>query len=73
VARAMAGPRSYESIVFYVLVLSIGLSFWVQYARTVRGSVLVEKNKEYVMAARLIGLRPLAIMFKHILPNVLGR
>jgi len=72
VARAMAGPRSYESIVFYVLVLSIGLSFWVQYARTVRGSVLVEKNKEYVMAARLIGLRPLAIMFKHILPNVLG-
>jgi peptide/nickel transport system permease protein len=72
VARAMAGPRSYESIVFYVLVLSIGLSFWVQYARTVRGSVLVEKNKEYVMAARLIGLRPVAIMFKHILPNVLG-
>lgn len=72
VARAMAGPRSYDSIVFYVLVLSIGLSFWVQYARTVRGSVLVEKNKEYVMAARLIGLRPLAIMFKHILPNVLG-
>jgi len=72
VARALAGPRSYESIVFYVLVLSIGLSFWVQYARTVRGSVLVEKNKEYVLAARLIGLNPIAIMFKHVLPNVLG-
>ena len=72
VARALAGPRSYESIVFYVLVLSIGLSFWVQYARTVRGSVLVEKNKEYVLAARLIGLSPIAIMFKHVLPNVLG-
>lgn len=72
VARALAGPRSYESIVFYVLVLSIGLSFWVQYARTVRGSVLVEKNKEYVLAARLIGLRPWTIMFKHVLPNVTG-
>jgi peptide/nickel transport system permease protein len=55
-----------------VLVLSIGLSFWVQYARTVRGSVLVEANKEYVLAARLIGLRPATIMFRHVLPNVLG-
>jgi peptide/nickel transport system permease protein len=58
--------------VFWVLVLSIGLSFWVQYARTVRGSVLVEANKEYVLAARLIGLRPATIMFRHVLPNVLG-
>ena len=41
-----------------MLVLSIGLSFWVQYARTVRGSTLVEKNKDYVLAARLIGIRP---------------
>ncbi len=72
VARAMAGPQSYDKVVFAVLVLSIGLSFWVQYARTVRGSVLVEANKEYVLAARLIGLRPLTIMFKHVLPNVLG-
>ncbi|MFC3643269.1 ABC transporter permease [Aquibium oceanicum] len=72
VARGLAGPGAYEDIVFGVLVLSIGLSFWVQYARTVRGSVLVEKNKEYVLAARLIGLRPWTIMFKHVLPNVLG-
>jgi peptide/nickel transport system permease protein len=72
VARALAGPQAYEEIVFWVLVLSIGLSFWVQYARTVRGSVLVEANKEYVLAARLIGLRPSAIMFRHVLPNVLG-
>lgn len=61
-----------ENSAFYVLVLSIGLSFWVQYARTVRSSVLVEKNKEYVQAARLIGLRPLTIMIRHVLPNVLG-
>ena len=61
-----------EQSAFWVLVLSIGLSFWVQYARTVRSSVLVEKNKEYVQAARLIGLRPLKIMVQHVLPNVLG-
>jgi peptide/nickel transport system permease protein len=72
VARALAGPQAYEEIVFFVLVLSIGLSFWVQYARTVRGSVLVEANKEYVLAARLIGLRSSAIMFRHVLPNVVG-
>ncbi|MBN9078068.1 MAG: ABC transporter permease [Rhizobiales bacterium 65-79] len=72
VARGLAGPKAYDEIVFWVLVLSIGLSFWVQYARTVRGSVLVEANKEYVMAARLIGLRPATIMFRHVLPNVLG-
>ncbi len=57
---------------FWILVISIGLSFWVQYARTVRGVTLVEKNKEYVQAARLIGLSNIAIMFKHVLPNVLS-
>ena len=51
---------------------SIGLSFWVQYARTVRSSTLVEKDKEYVQAARLIGLHPLRIMASHVLPNVMG-
>ncbi|MEL6374118.1 MAG: ABC transporter permease [Pseudomonadota bacterium] len=61
-----------EQSAFWVLVVSIGLSFWVQYARTVRSSVLVEKNKEYVQAARLIGLSSLTIMIRHVLPNVLG-
>ena len=55
-----------------VLIVSIGLSFWVQYARTVRASTLVEKNRDYVQAARLIGLTPLAILTRHILPNVMG-
>jgi peptide/nickel transport system permease protein len=57
---------------FWILVVSIGLSYWVQYARTVRGVTLVERNKEYVQAARLIGLSRTAIMFKHVLPNVLS-
>ena len=61
-----------EDSAFYVLTLSIGLSFWVQYARTVRGSTLVEANKEYVLAAKLIGLPTFVVMVRHVLPNVLG-
>ena len=71
VARALL-PGAHDSMAFYVLVLSIGVSGWVQYARTVRGSTLVEKNKEYVQAARLFGIHPLAIMGRHVLPNVMG-
>ena len=66
-------PRDLHSdIWFYVLVLAIGLSFWVQYARTVRGSAMVERSKEYVQAARVIGIPPLLIMLRHVLPNVMG-
>ena len=62
----------HERLEMYVLVFAIGISFWPQFARTVRGSTLVERGKEYVMAARVIGLSPLRIMATHILPNVLG-
>lgn len=69
----IALPRElHDALAVYVLVLAIGLSGWVQYARTVRGSTLVEKNKEYVQAARVIGRHPLAIMLHHVLPNVMG-
>ncbi|ESR24815.1 ABC transporter permease [Lutibaculum baratangense] len=61
-----------EQSAFWVLVVSIGLSFWVQYARTVRGSTLVERNREYVQAARVIGVHPIRIMIRHVLPNVMG-
>lgn len=61
-----------ESSAFYILILALSLSFWVQYARTIRASTLVEKTKEYVLAARLIGVSPFAIMLRHILPNVMG-
>ena len=70
--RALSGEARNGETVFWVLVLSIGLSSWVQYARTVRGSTLVEKNKDYVLAARLIGLNPMVILFRHVLPNVTG-
>ncbi|MCX7329373.1 MAG: ABC transporter permease [Hyphomicrobiales bacterium] len=70
--RALVGTARSEVLVFWVLVVSIGLSFWVQYARTVRGSTMVERNKEYVQAARLIGLGKITILFRHVLPNVVG-
>ena len=72
VARVALGGERHEEIVIPVLVLSIGFAGWVQFARTVRGSTMVEREKEYVQAARVIGRRPLAILFSHVLPNVLG-
>jgi peptide/nickel transport system permease protein len=65
-------PNAQESLAFGVLIIAISLTGWVQYARTVRGSTLVERNKEYVQAARVIGVAPLRIMLRHVLPNVLG-
>ena len=72
VARAVLPRDSHNELAFGVLIIAIALSGWVQYARTVRGSTLVEKNKEYIQAARVIGVSPFKIMFKHVLPNVLG-
>jgi peptide/nickel transport system permease protein len=71
VARAVF-KNADENLAFVVLVLAIAASGWVQYARTVRGSTLVEKNREYVQAARVIGVGPVTIMFRHVLPNVTG-
>ena len=72
VARAALPKESHDDLAVYVLILAIAASGWVSYARTVRGSTLVERNKEYVQAARVIGRHPMAIMFSHVLPNVLG-
>jgi peptide/nickel transport system permease protein len=72
IAKSVLGNRLDEMSMLGVLVLAIGLSFWVQYARTVRGSVMVEKNKDYVAAAQLIGLPAPVIMLRHVLPNTMG-
>jgi peptide/nickel transport system permease protein len=72
VVHGIVGNAQREQTAFAVLILSIGLSFWVQYARTVRGSTMVEKNKDYVQAARLIGIPAPLILLKHVLPNVIG-
>ena len=72
VLRTMIPDADTEHLAISVLIFSIGISGWVQYARTVRSSTMVEKNKEYVQAARVIGIRPILIMLRHILPNVMG-
>lgn len=72
VVKSSLGGKLDAVTTLVVLVISIGLSFWVQYARTVRGSVMVERNKDYVAAARLIGLPSAKIMLRHVLPNVMG-
>jgi peptide/nickel transport system permease protein len=72
VAKSVLGNRLDATSTLAVLVIAIGLSFWVQYARTVRGSVMVEKNKDYVAAAQLIGLPASKIMLRHVLPNTMG-
>ena len=65
-------PNAQSTLAFGVLIISITLTGWVQYARTVRGSTLVERNKEYVQAARVTGVSSLRIMRRHVLPNVMG-
>jgi peptide/nickel transport system permease protein len=72
IVRAVLPREAHGEAALLVLVVAIGVSNWPQYARTVRGSTLVEKNKEYVQAARVIGVTPAAIVFRHLLPNVLG-
>lgn len=70
--QASLGADLYGEYALLMLVLVIGIAEWPQYARTVRASVLAEKEKEYVDAVRVIGLGPMRIMFRHILPNTLS-
>lgn len=72
VARGLLPPDLRDELAISVLIIAIGLSEWVPFARTVRGTTMVEKEKEYVQAARLIGLGSGQIMARHILPNVLS-
>lgn len=72
IGEAVVPAASRAAMAIPVLILAIGISNWAQYARTVRGSTMVEKNKEYIMAARLIGLNSFSIMTKHVLLNIMG-
>jgi len=66
-------PRNMQvEMAVYVLILAIGVSEWPKYARVTRGSTMVERNKEYVAAAQIIGVHPFLIMLRHVLPNVMG-
>ena len=72
IAKGFTPVDMRDEMAIWVLIIAIGLSDWVQFARVVRGATLVEKSKDYVEAARLIGRRPFAIMLRHILPNVMS-
>ena len=72
VIRTMVPSAKAEEMAISVLIFAIGISGWVQYARTVRSSAMVESNKEYVHAARVVGLHPIFIMLRHVMPNVMG-
>ncbi len=72
VARGLIPPQQHETTAVIVIIVAIGLSNWAQYARTVRASTMVERNKEYVQAARLMGVSGFGIMARHVLPNVMG-
>lgn len=71
-ARAALPSYAVDDLAIYVLIFAIGISDWPQFARVTRGATLVEKSKEYVAAAQVIGVHPLVIMFRHVLPNVMG-
>jgi peptide/nickel transport system permease protein len=72
ISRGIMNVYESEAIAIYVVIFSIGISFWPQYARTVRASTIVEMEKEYVEAAQVIGRHPAIIMARHVLPNVMG-
>jgi peptide/nickel transport system permease protein len=72
IARILVPAHMRDVMAIYVLILAIGVSDWPRYARVTRGSALVERSKEYVSAARVIGIHPILIMLRHVLPNVLG-
>ncbi|MEM7253364.1 MAG: ABC transporter permease [Pseudomonadota bacterium] len=71
ILRSVLPPTVRDDLAIYVVILAIGLSDWPQFARVARSATLVEARKEYVQAARVIGLGPVVIMLRHILPNVL--
>ncbi|MCW5772297.1 MAG: ABC transporter permease, partial [Rhodospirillaceae bacterium] len=72
IVRGLISAQQHDEIALFVIVFSLGLSFWPQYARTVRGTVMVERTKDYVNAARIIGVPSWSILVRHILPNAMG-
>jgi peptide/nickel transport system permease protein len=72
IARGIIPANQQESMAIWVLILAIGLANWAQFARTVRGATMVERQKDYVSAARIMGVPPFLILLRHILPNVMG-
>ncbi|WP_235937800.1 ABC transporter permease [Pseudoroseicyclus tamaricis] len=71
VSRAILGNAGRDNAAVIVLIIAIGLSGWVEYARAVRGATMVERHRDYVASAQLSRVGTASILFNHILPNVL--
>jgi len=72
IARGILPRDKHDDLMIIVLTVAIGLSLWVNFARTVRASTMVERSKEYVQSCEIMGMRPWRILLVHILPNILG-
>jgi len=72
IARGILPREQHDSLMIVVLTFAIGLSLWVNFARTARASTFVERNKEYVQACEIMGMHPVRILLVHILPNIMG-
>ena len=72
IARGILPRETHDDLMLVVLTVAIGLSLWVDFARTARASTFVERQKEYVQAAEVTGVHPVRIAFVHVLPNILG-
>lgn len=72
VARVVLSKNLHDQVAIWVLVLSIGFAYWPQFARVTRATTLAEKNKDYVNAARIIGVPGIRIALQHVLPNATG-
>lgn len=72
IARGVIPPSKHESMAVWVLIVAIGLANWAQFARTVRGATMVERQKDYISAARIMGVHPVRVLLGHIMPNVIG-
>lgn len=72
IAKGLLPRGQHDNLMIVVLTVAIGLSLWVNFARTVRATTFVERNKEYVQSCEIMGMHPFRIMFTHILPNIMG-
>ena len=57
---------------FWQVFTAVGLTMWVNVARLVRGQVIAARDLQYVEAAKVLGLSDFRVLFRHILPNILG-
>jgi len=72
ISQSLLSNETRAALAMPIVILALGISHWPHFARLVRGAVLVERQKDYVAAAQLVGRGPIFIMARQLLPNVLN-